>query len=159
MVVGAGVILTQLAFGFEPRFMLLRGRDSGVWSFPKGHPELEDEGQTLQTAMRETFEETGFSAGNEYQIVGDSMRFGKRPYWIGVMTGFHVVNICRDEHTVGAWFTHREIGRLTTNTDVRAWHQKTAVGNSSTFMRTLSLVPLPSDRLATHSTSQEYIES
>jgi 8-oxo-dGTP pyrophosphatase MutT (NUDIX family) len=158
MVVGAGVILTQVVLGFEPRFLLLRGRDSGVWSFPKGHPEREDGGSSLQTAIRETFEETGFSAGNEYQIVGDSMRFGKRPYWLGVMTGDFVVRVCRDEHTVGAWFTHREIDSLTTNTDVRAWHQKTASGNSG-FTRTLSSIPLPSDTPAMHSTSQECIES
>jgi 8-oxo-dGTP pyrophosphatase MutT (NUDIX family) len=159
MVVGAGVVLTQLVLGFEPRFLLLRGRDSGVWSFPKGHPELEDEGMSLRTAMRETFEETGFSAGNEYQIVGDSMRFGKRPYWLGIMNGDHIVRVCRDEHTVGSWFTHREIDSLTTNTDVRAWHKKTAGGHSS-FMRALSsFLPLPSDMQSTHSISQECIES
>lgn len=159
MVVGAGVILTHLVIGSETRYLLLRGRDSGVWSFPKGHPESEDGGSSLRTAIRETFEETGFSTGGEYEIVGDSMRFGKRPYWLGIMTGSHTVRVCRDEHTVGAWFTHGEIGALTTNTDVRAWHQKTAGGHSSFTRMLASVVPLLSEMQATHSTSQEYIET
>ena len=145
--VGSGVILTRLpapdrSGGDEPRFLLLLGQETGVWSFPKGHPEPGDRASPLRTAVRETYEETGYVAGQHYQIVGDSLRFGKRPYWIGVMNEGEVPSpsLCAAEHSIAGWFTLAEAEGLNTNTDVRAWLKKAALTTSG-FARTLLALP------------------
>ena len=145
--VGSGVILTRLpapesAATAEPRFLLLLGQESGVWSFPKGHPEAVDRASPLRTAVRETYEETGYIADQHYRIVGDSLRFGKRPYWIGVMNEGEVPppRLCAAEHSIAGWFTLAEAEGLNTNTDVRAWLKKAALTTSG-FARTLLALP------------------
>jgi 8-oxo-dGTP pyrophosphatase MutT (NUDIX family) len=116
-----------------PRFLLLRGRDTGIWSFPKGHPEPDDAGVPLQTALRETREETGYEAGRDYSLLGDaSIRLGKRPYWVGLLHPGAPLRprLALGEHSDAGWFTWAEIGRLPTNTDVRSWHKKAMVPSS-----------------------------
>lgn len=122
---GAGIILTRLD-GSVPRFLCLRGRKTGVWSFSKGHPEQADEGKALRTAARETHEETGLVAGVDYTIIGASVRYGKRPYWAGLLVGDAAtrIRVARKEHDMAAWFTMDEIRKLRGNTDVRAWAKK-----------------------------------
>lgn len=150
--VGSGVILTRLPVpgSDEPRFLLLLGQETGVWSFPKGHPEQRDRGSPLRTAVRETYEETGYLAGQHYQIMGDSLRFGKRPYWVGLMNEGEVPppRICGAEHSLAGWFTLNEIEGLNSNTDVRAWVKKANLTTSG-FARVLQALP----RLATASSS------
>jgi 8-oxo-dGTP pyrophosphatase MutT (NUDIX family) len=156
--VGSGVILTRLSGpGDEPRFLLLLGQETGVWSFPKGHPEPGDRASPLRTAVRETYEETGYVAGQHYQIVGDSLRFGKRPYWIGVMNEGEVPppRLCAAEHSIAGWFTLAEAEGLNTNTDVRAWLKKAALTTSG-FARVLLAAPLllrPSSSMPPRSSS------
>lgn len=123
--VGAGVILVRLDSGGGLRVLLLLGRETGVWSFSKGHPEEADRGSPLRTAVRETAEETGYEVGRDYQIMGDSLRFGKRPYWVGVMAeNAGPVTLAEREHTAAGWFTVEEAAALSSNTDVRAWVKK-----------------------------------
>ena len=130
--------------GEAPRFLLLRGRDTGIWSFSKGHPEEEDGGNPLRTALRETREETGYEVGRDYTLIADtSIRLGKRPYWVGIMTptaGFHP-RLATCEHSDSGWFTWSEVGRLPTNTDVRAWVKKAAVATSG-FARLMTTAGL-----------------
>lgn len=128
--VGAGVILVRLdSGGGGLRVLLLLGRETGVWSFSKGHPEETDRGSPLRTAVRETAEETGYEVGRDYQIMGDSLRFGKRPYWVGVMAeNAGPVTLAEREHTAAGWFTVEEAAALSSNTDVRAWVKKAAGG-------------------------------
>lgn len=134
--VGAGILLMRLGAtpGEAPRFLLLRGRDTGIWSFSKGHPEAEDGGDPLRTALRETHEETGYELGRDYTLVSDtSVRLGKRPYWIGLMTATGAATKLRlavGEHSDAGWFTWSEVGRLVTNTDVRAWVKKASIPSS-----------------------------
>jgi len=131
--IGAGIILMSLDKG--QRYLLLKGRESGVWSFSKGHPEDVDCGAPLKTAVRETQEETGLRAGADYNIIGNSIRFGKRPYWIGVVKNSEAT-ICMSEreHSEATWFTWEEIVELNTNTDVRCWIKKSR-GQNGEFMR------------------------
>ena len=132
--VGAGIILTRIR-NDETHYLLLKGlgRD-GVWSFSKGHPEFCDYESPLRTAVRETTEETGLVAGCDYNIVGDSIRFGKRPYWVGILNvDAAEVVVCRAEHSMAAWFTWEEISALNANTDVRAWVKKSR-GTNGKFM-------------------------
>lgn len=140
--VGAGIILVRLD-GPAARFLLLRGRDTGIWSFSKGHPEVTDHARPLRTAVRETYEETGLMNGRDYAIVGNSVRFGKRPYWLGVVMPEAVnrVRVAHAEHDLAAWLTHSEIEdlKMRTNTDVRVWASKAARPNSM-FAHTLRFV-------------------
>lgn len=140
--VGAGIILVRLD-GEAARFLLLRGRDTGIWSFSKGHPEETDHARPLRTAVRETYEETGLMNGRDYAIVGNSVRFGKRPYWLGVVMpdSLDRVRVAHAEHNMAAWLTHSEIEdlKMSTNTDVRVWSTKAARPNS-TFAQTLKFV-------------------
>lgn len=130
---GAGIILARLSDGEEPRFLLLRGRKTGVWSFAKGRPEENDRGAPLRTAVRETYEETGFMAGKEYTLIHKSIRFGKRAYWLGVMqpSAVYQLRIRSAEHTMAGWFTWDEVDRLQGNTDVREWAKKSRKAHGS----------------------------
>jgi len=145
--VGAGILLMRLGVvGEVPRFLLLRGRDTGIWSFSKGHPEEEDGGDPLRTAIRETREETGYELGRDYTLVGESsIRLGKRPYWVGLLTATGAATRLRlafGEHSDAGWFTWSEVGRLVTNTDVRAWVKKAMVPSSG-FARLMASAALP----------------
>jgi 8-oxo-dGTP pyrophosphatase MutT (NUDIX family) len=135
--IGAGIILTRIIRS-QPHFLLLRGRAAGVWSFPKGHPEMCDRETPLRTAVRETFEETGYQAGVDYAILGNSLRFGKRPYWIGMMMPTSMaknVTLAQREHDSAGWFTWNQISKMNGNTDVRNWVAKT----KGQFTQTIAL--------------------
>jgi 8-oxo-dGTP pyrophosphatase MutT (NUDIX family) len=138
---GAGIILTRTD-GPVPRILCLRGRATGIWSFSKGHPENVDGGKPLRTAARETYEETGLVAGDDYKIIGSSVRYGKRPYWMGILEEgvANQVRVARKEHDVAAWFSLEEIRQLRGNTDVRAWVKKA----ESTFMQMLASAAIAS---------------
>ena len=137
--VGAGIILVHLSES-GPRYLMLKGSRSGIWSFSKGHPEAVDRGSPLRTAVRETEEETGYVNGRDYHIIGDAIRFGKRPYWLGIVTSEEppAMKLSRTEHTESAWMSRDEVANLDSNTDVRAWAKKAAV--PSNFTRLLNLV-------------------
>ena len=138
--VGAGIILTRINTEYEgeTQYLLLKGKETGVWSFSKGHPEFCDREAPLRTAVRETWEETGLVAGRDYNIMGDSIRFGKRPYWVGILnTNAADVIVCRAEHSEARWCTWEEICNLNANTDVRAWIKKSRGANGK-FMHLTS---------------------
>lgn len=135
--IGAGIILMRpTADGTEMEYLLLQGC-SGVWSFPKGHPEAADRGSPLRTAVRETYEETGFLCDRDYTILGNSMRFGKRPYWLGLVSTMAAPRLADTEHSGYAWMTAGAVrGLENTNGDVRAWAKKTESA-ASQFCRML----------------------
>lgn len=128
--IGAGIVLMRRpdALSSEPRFLLLRGISSaGIWSFSKGHPESQDGGDPFQTALRETFEETGYVLHRDYSLISSkSMRLGKRPYWIGVMKSSASLRprLQKKEHNAYGWFSLSEAKDLNSNTDVRHWIKK-----------------------------------
>jgi 8-oxo-dGTP pyrophosphatase MutT (NUDIX family) len=120
---GAGILLTRLDPS-GPRYLLLCGRESDIWSFPKGHPEDCDRRAPLRTAVRETCEETGYIAGRDYTIYGSSMRFGKRPYWVGLLHADAPLQpryLSEREHSCARWFSSDEMTCIKTNSDVRDW--------------------------------------
>ena len=126
---GAGVILFRFrSESCEPEFLLLKGTDTGVWSFPKGHPEAADNGEALLTATRETYEETGYIYGEDYHICSGSIRFGKRPYWVGYLSSTKMPRLTAREHARYAWFTKAELERsaIQANLDVRGWLRRSS---------------------------------
>jgi 8-oxo-dGTP pyrophosphatase MutT (NUDIX family) len=125
--VGAGIVLVRTT-SEGPCFLLLRGTDTGVWSFPKGHAEARDRDDPLATAIRETWEETGYRVGADYTIVSERFRLGKRPYWVGRMNAGAgwTPRLAPREHSMFGWFRAGDLEALNANTDVRALvkHQK-----------------------------------
>ena len=139
MYVGAGIILVKRDSEGEYRFLLLKGRSAGVWSFSKGHPEDVDRRSPLCTAARETYEETGLTVGDDYTIYGNSIRFGKRPYWIGILKpDAKEVRLSYREHSEYAWMTWGDVTQIRGNIDVRAWVQK-AQKPAGEFRRLLAI--------------------
>lgn len=154
MYIGAGIIIAKRDDAVW-RFLLLKGRTTGVWSFSKGHPEQADKLSPLRTAARETFEETGLTVGEDYQIYGNSVRFGKRPYWLGVLRpDSSAILLSSREHSTYAWLTEEEIVHINGNTDVRAWVRKSRTGefgrllSISTLYRTSDMHSSASDHIA-----------
>lgn len=56
--------------------LLVHDARSGKWGFPKGHREAVDCGNDCQTAIRETFEETGYTL-DMYIIIPDVFKINK----------------------------------------------------------------------------------
>jgi 8-oxo-dGTP pyrophosphatase MutT (NUDIX family) len=55
----------SIIFSSHGRILIVQGRETGKWSFPKGHKSTPHE-QPLDCAQRETWEETGISLGKNY---------------------------------------------------------------------------------------------
>ncbi len=108
----------------EDKILLVLGRNSMLWSLPKGHRKFQE--SSFQCALRELYEETGIS------IDQTNLNFSELPYKrlkIGryyVLEFPKVIQPCpRDEKEIvcAQWFTPDEIYTLInqklTNIDVR----------------------------------------
>lgn len=125
---GAGIIVTHLD-GATVRFLLLEGAKTGIWSFPKGHGEKEDGYIPFRTAVRETEEETGLVAAQDYTVLSHPFHLGNRWYWIGIVKSAEVaarIRLAPKEHCRYAWLTLAKMNTLPINADVRNWLQKTS---------------------------------
>lgn len=110
----AGFILVNYLAG-EPRYLLLQGARAGDWLPPKGHT---DDGESvLETALRETEEETGISdveviEGFEQSIEYDVETRSRGSYHKKVTyllgTTDSTKPTCSDEHSDARWFTINE---------------------------------------------------
>lgn len=49
------------------KVLVVKGRESGKWSFPKGHPKKGESG--FECARRETLEETGLELSNHFERI------------------------------------------------------------------------------------------
>jgi 8-oxo-dGTP pyrophosphatase MutT (NUDIX family) len=99
------------------RFLLVKGRRSGKWSFPKGHIE---QGETaLECVCREVKEETGF------QILPAPIRCvplkGGTYYLFWMPVEPTPVPRDTDEIEEAGWFTTAEIAALTANIGVTSY--------------------------------------
>ena len=101
----------------QERYLLVQGRRSGKWSFPKGHPEV---GETsLECAIRELHEETGLDAPFMYS------------YMYHLATGVYYLyntrteNICDtldpNEIMNTGWFTKKEMKCMPVNIDINTF--------------------------------------
>lgn len=98
----------------EGEVLLVRGRLSQKWSFPKGHCK---KGETdLQTATRELYEETGLVLNDKYTSY-HKLKGGS--YFVFAVTGRPLAT-CRDNREIAevAWFPLKNISALETNVDV-----------------------------------------
>ena len=115
--IGAGIILIH-----DDSVLLLQGA-KGSWSFPKGHGEV---GETaMDTAVRETWEETGYVNGLDYEIVGDKMRLDKRIYWTARPLRPLLDPVLRSrEHKAFKWVPIKDLNWLNINAGVKVWMQR-----------------------------------
>jgi 8-oxo-dGTP pyrophosphatase MutT (NUDIX family) len=109
------------------KYLLVQGRSTGKWSFPKGHPNQNE--APLDCARRELFEETGLNApfmySNSYQLTtGIYYLYKTRTEDIcETLDPTEIVNIC--------WATTTEMKKMNVNIDV------------NTFLRQRRLCPFP----------------
>jgi len=101
-------------------FLVVKGRVSNIWSFPKGRMKSEYETEE-ECALREVFEETGI----RLLTVKDLPRIviGRNVYFIKHTTKNEFQSfVIQDKYEVGevAWKTTNELRKLTANKDVRA---------------------------------------
>jgi 8-oxo-dGTP pyrophosphatase MutT (NUDIX family) len=98
------------------KVLLVKGRISGKWSFPKGHAK---QGETeFEAAKRETYEETGLELNQFDRII----QLSTGTYYL-VYTPYEIKCTIRDskEITMTQWLTFDEIANLNANIDVNAF--------------------------------------
>ena len=98
------------------RFLLLRGRAAGKWSFPKGHRELRE--SSYECAMRELREETSLSLTGLKPTVGP-IKLAAGSYYLFRPKHEMEPVICDKKEVIDArWFTFNEIKQLPRNIDI-----------------------------------------
>lgn len=106
--------------------LLVRGRSSGKWSFPKGHAYTDE--APLDCAKRETYEETGLIPSN---YTNNKVHLSKGTYFIYNYTT-EVAAKPRDTNEVVAasWIPIEDIPRYNCNVDVNNFYRRRTVINS-----------------------------
>jgi mRNA-decapping enzyme subunit 2 len=118
----------------ENRVLLVKGRTSGKWSFPKGHKERNE--PSFHCAMRELFEETGIFVPNDI----NSCELPYKKFKVG---GYYILDLesevvpnpkDRREIADACWMSQEDIQQCieleTANVDVRQF---------STYLTTKSI--------------------
>ncbi len=84
------------------KILVVKGRRSGKWSFPKGAAEDGDR-DILHTAMRETEEEVGLVAGRDYDLLSDPpIHHHNATYFLASQTSVTAENLKTDPAEVAA---------------------------------------------------------
>ncbi len=125
----AGIVL-YIDNGGERRYLLLRHRDGGHWSLPKGH--IEHDEVPEQAALRETREETGisdiavvpgFRAVSRYQFTRGDVPVDKDVIYFLGRAGQRDVRISH-EHTDWQWANYQTaLATLTYDDTKQVLHQ------------------------------------
>ena len=98
----------------ENKLLLVLGRRSGKWSFPKGHPKKNETHHDC--ARRETNEETGLLIPN---TLNESVRLSTGMYFIHRINGQPgAYPIDKNEVMDTKWWTIPQIQRLSVNIDI-----------------------------------------
>jgi len=100
----------------QKRFLLVRGRATGKWSFPKGHRELRE--TSYECAMRELREETSLTLTGLKPTIGP-VKLAAGSYFLFRPKHEMKPVICDKKEVIDArWFTFNEIKQLTANIDI-----------------------------------------
>lgn len=100
----------------ENKALLVKGRNSGKWSFPKGHAR---QGETeFEAAKRETYEETGLVLNRFDRI----LQLSTGTYYL-VYTSHEIPCQTKDSNEICAtkWTPFEEFSKLNANIDVNAF--------------------------------------
>lgn len=98
----------------EKKILLVRGRETGKWSFPKGH--IEGSETSYECALRETFEETGIILPMERGIHTRKLYAGE--YFIYRMDEVPTRPNDTSEIMEVGWFSIDELQNLRYNVDI-----------------------------------------
>lgn len=102
------------------KILLVKGRKSKLWSFPKGHRDRSDR-STLECALRELREETGLRLNQEYIGV---KKYRVAEYYIyAVPQEYRLFPMDTREVEEAQWFDFKEIKELDKNVDVSMFCQ------------------------------------
>jgi len=115
-----GILHTPHPDAEQIRYLLVQGRYSGKWSFPKGHSYEGEE--PLVCARREIAEETGLI---HLPDPVEYIRLGYGNYYVFICP-FMIIPMPEDTGEImgTAWVTLKEMGTLNLNVDVSRYHKK-----------------------------------
>lgn len=99
----------------QGRILLVRGRTTGIWSFPKGH--LKQGEQAHECALRETREETGISL--EPWAFSGTKKLAAGEYYLYEIPEQPLCPEDDAEVSCAGWFSLPELYRMEVNTDIR----------------------------------------
>jgi len=109
----------------DNRYLLVRGRLTGKWSFPKGHIET---GETpYMCAVRELREETGISVGNMKPTVGPVLLKAGYYFVFRPKNQLKPMILDKKEVTDVRWLSMSEIAQLPSNVDITEFLHKNGV--------------------------------
>ena len=99
------------------RHLLVQGRSTGKWSFPKGHPNLNE--RPIDCAHRELFEETGLRAPFMYS---DLYNLATGSYFKYRVLSEDLCSI-KDSQEIMAtsWVTPEQMKKMSVNIDVNTY--------------------------------------
>jgi 8-oxo-dGTP pyrophosphatase MutT (NUDIX family) len=115
---GAGVILLRTTTEGD-EVLLVQNINTSRWSFTKGTHEPFDEDYRAN-AVREVWEEAGFTENIDYIVYSGPCFYGKRPYWFGHVQSSNLPALLPLEHRGINWFSLRT-PLPKPNKDLRAW--------------------------------------
>jgi 8-oxo-dGTP pyrophosphatase MutT (NUDIX family) len=116
----------------EKKYLLVKGRSSEKWSFPKGHRERGE--LAIDCALRELYEETGLviERPNEYpaSYSFSKGRDGSSPSYFHFKVDYEMTTRPRDTREIveTGWFTLEEMAQLNGNMDVSMFRKTYANG-------------------------------
>lgn len=98
----------------DRKILLVKGRKTGKWSFPKGHPEENEE--ELVCARRETYEETGIRVTPSFQ---DVLTLSVGRYFVYYLPSKVCPEVAdRTEVCDAEWWSLDQLHRIERNCDV-----------------------------------------
>lgn len=118
--IGAGIVIYHPS---DWAVLLIRDTRTNLWSFPKGRAEAYDR-DLVDTAVRETFEETGMVLHVHYRLLSQYMEaYDKTRLMYAEATTANLPFIsCIEQHVAEvAWVCVQDIQRLKGNHSLRAW--------------------------------------
>ena len=117
--------------------LLVRGRTSGKWSFPKGHAYTDE--APIQCARRETFEETGLMPSS---FSNSRIHLSKGTYFLYNVTTESTAHP-RDTNEVSAaqWIPIDDIPKYSCNVDVNTFYRR---NNNTYYPKAQSNTAFPS---------------
>lgn len=116
-----GIIFLNKNSSFEDtKFLVVRGKETGIWSFPKGR--MDDNEDEEVCAIREVYEETGILIDNLKE--NEKLKLGRNTYFIIYVDDINKYNTFNIKDTyevdIVEWKTFSELKLLSCNKDIRA---------------------------------------
>jgi len=125
------------------RILVVKGRPTGKWSFPKGHCESNESG--IQCASREAHEETGIA----FKLIRTARIELSTGYYYNVFVNSEIAAKPRDDHEIicAAWLTRDQLRYESVNLDVSTFLRRSRVNTQSCKPRPCQLLDMDGEDL------------